>query len=150
MEKSSEGFTIIELIIVIVIVGIVATYVIPKITLNVFKESADIDVFISNVRYAQHKSMVTGSRWRIKIDSLNSEYFLDNDSTSSNDLPQLPGEDNPVKLSSGISSNISVFFFDYLGRPTDNGNNLITTAINVIIGSKTIIIEPYSGGVYVQ
>ena len=148
--ENNYGFTLVELIIVIVLIGIVAIYVAPKISISSFKEDSDIMQFLSNVRYAQHESMVTGSNWRIKIDSSNSEYLLDNDSDDSNNLPEIPSQDNPVNVESNIAATLNEFYFDYFGRPVNSSNNFITSQIIVTIGSKNIIVEPYSGGVYVQ
>ena len=144
-----KGFTLIELIITIVLVGILAVFVVPKIGFDTFKESADADRFLSNVRYAQHESMVTGQNWRIKIVS-SSQYIVDNDSDDST-LPQLPDGQNPVNVKTSIStSGTNEIFFDYLGRPINSSGNLITTQTTISFQSVNVIIEPYSGGVYVQ
>ena len=144
-----KGFTLVELIIIIVLVGILAVFVVPKIGIDTFKESADVDRFLSNVRYAQHESMITGQNWRIKILS-SSQYIVDNDSDDST-LPQLPDGKNPVNVKTSISSSgANEIFFDYLGRPINSSGNLITTQTTILIQSVNVIIEPYSGGVYVQ
>lgn len=144
-----KGFTLVELIIIIVLVGILAVFVVPKIDIETFKESADVDRFLANVRYAQHKSMITGHNWRLKIISSN-EYIIDNDSNDST-LPQIPDGENPVKVNTSISSSGSdQIFFDYLGRPVDSGGNLISSQTIFTINSQRVIIEPFSGGIYVQ
>jgi len=145
-----KGFTLVELIIIISIVGILSIVIIPRIEIGTFKEAADIDSFISNIRYAQHKSMVTGNKWRFKI--INSHYYkIDNDSNDSNKLPQLPAGNNPVKVETSISSSgENEIYFDYLGRPLKSNNQLITNQTIITINSKNIVIEPYSGGVYEQ
>ena len=148
MEK--HGFTLIELIIIIVLAGIISVFIIPRIDIGIFKESADIDQFISNVRFAQHKSMITGTKWRIKIIS-SKKYFIDNDTDNNNPFPKLPGGDNPVEVNTSISSSgINEIYFDFLGRPVNSSGNLIKTQIIISIGSENIVIEPYSGGVYKQ
>ena len=62
-----NGFTLIELITVIVIIGIISLAIIPKISITTFKESSDADIFLSNIRFAQHESMITGHNSRVKI-----------------------------------------------------------------------------------
>jgi len=152
MERGSssiKGFTLTELIVIIVIAGILALFIAPKLGINTFKESADIDNLITNIRYAQYQSMVTGYNWRIKI--LNSKTFLiDNDSIDSNENPKILGENNPVRLNTSITSyNRNEIYFDWLGRPVNSQGKLITTPINITIdNSKTIVVDPYSGGVY--
>jgi len=145
-----KGFTLVELIIILALIGIVSLTIVPKLEMTSFKETADIDTFISNARYAQHNSMVTGNNWRIIISSSENKYTIDNDSINTNDVPKMPGGDNPVSVDTSISSTLSEFYWDYLGRPVTSGNNLITSQINITIGSQNVIIEPYSGGIYVQ
>ena len=152
MERNSnsiKGFTLTELIVIIIIAGILALFIAPKLGINTFKESADVDNLLTIIRYAQYQSMVTGNNWRIKILSANA-ILVDNDSIDSNENPNLPGEDNPVKLNTSIISNrMNEIYFDWLGRPVDSNGKLISTQINFIVNnSKTVIIEPFSGGVY--
>jgi prepilin-type N-terminal cleavage/methylation domain-containing protein len=145
-----KGFTLVELIIVLALMGIVSLTIIPKLEMTSFKESADVDSFISFSRFAQHKSMVTGNSWRIIINSSENKYAIDNDSLNTNDLPQIPGGDNPISVNTSISSDFNEIYFDYLGRPVNSSNIIINTEIKVQIGSQNVIIEPFSGGIYVQ
>lgn len=145
-----NGFTLIELITVIVIIGIISLAIIPKISITTFKESSDADIFLSNIRFAQHESMITGHNWRVKIIS-SKKYIVDNDSNDSNGLPHLPGGDNPVSVETSISgSPLNEIYFDYLGRPVDENGKLITKKTIITINKKRVIIEPFSGGVYIE
>jgi len=145
-----KGFTLTELIIVIVIVGILSVFIIPKIEISPFKESADVNTLYSNLRYAQHKSMVTGDNWRVKIISSQNEYIIDNDSNDNNVLPSIPAQDNPVKVNTNIAGSLNEFYFDFLGEPVDSAGDKIASEIIITIDTKNIVLEPYSGGIYVQ
>jgi prepilin-type N-terminal cleavage/methylation domain-containing protein len=152
MKNSSaeKGFTLVELIVVLSLLGIVSLTIIPKLDMSDFKESADIDTLISNTRYAQHKSMVSGNNWRVIILSSQNAYIIDNNSVDTDILPQIPGSDNPLDVSTSVSANVKEFYFDYLGRPVTKKNKLITSPIYVKIGSRTVVMEPYSGGIHVE
>ncbi len=153
---NKKAFTLVELIIVIVLVGIIAVYVAPKITTSGFQDSADVDSFISNIRFTQHKSMVTGGGWKITFDVANNEYVI-YDRTGS--PATLPADKNPVEVKSGLSSvkdedgtDITDIYFDFFGTPALNQSctNLLTKKVYVKISSYTIVVEPNSGGIYVQ
>lgn len=152
LKKSNNlGFTLIELIIIIILVGILAIVISPKIEIGSFSEDTDIMQLYSDIRYVQHKSMVDGGGWSIKLDGMNKKYTIyDNNGNVAN----IPSIDNPVKLKNKFSSNINQLYFDYLGRPdndTDSTNsNLLTTETTITLGSRKIIIVPYSGGIIVQ
>jgi MSHA pilin protein MshC len=148
--SEKKGFTLVELIVVLALLGIVSLTIIPKLEMSGFKEAADIDTLISNTRYAQHKSMVSGNNWRVVILSSKNAYIIDNNSVDTDTLPQIPGSDNPLEVSTSVSSNVKEFYFDYLGRPVTYKNKLITSEIYVKIGTQTVIMEPYSGGIHVE
>ena len=150
MKNFHNGFTIVELIVVLAIMGIVSLVIIPKLGMESFKQTADIDSFISNVRYAQHESMLTGNNWRIIVNESGNQYTIDNDSIDTNSLPEIPGSDNPVTVNTSISATLDEFYFDYLGRPVDAHGQTITSEIKITIDTEKVIIEPYSGGVYAQ
>ncbi len=148
--RKEQGFTLVEILIILALIAIVSMAIVPKIGMKGFKSIADADSFISYARYAQQESMVTGNNWRIIINSGAKQYILDNDSDDKNSLPRIPGGDNPVSVNTSISSTMNEFYFDYLGRPVTASNSLITTEIKINIDSQIIIIEPYSGGIYEQ
>ena len=153
---NKKAFTLVELIIIIVLVGILAVFVAPKITTTGFQDSADVDSLISNIRYTQHKSMVTGGGWKITFDVASNKYTIyDKNGTTAT----LPADKNPVDVKSGLSSvkdedgaNITDIYFDFFGTPALNQlcTNLLTKKVYIKISSYTIVVEPNSGGIYVQ
>ncbi|BAI80714.1 hypothetical protein DEFDS_1246 [Deferribacter desulfuricans SSM1] len=149
--SNNSGFTLIELIIIIILVGILAIVISPKIEIGSFSEDTDIMQLYSDIRYVQHKSMVDGGGWSIKLDGTNKKYTIyDNNGNVAN----IPSVDNPVKLKNKFSSNINQLYFDYLGRPdsdTDStNNNLLNTETTITLGNRKILIVPYSGGIIVH
>ena len=152
MNGTNKAFTLIELIIVIVILGIIAVVVLPRVSFDGYKQEADATRFLSDIKYVQHKSMVVGSNWSIRFNS-NSYDLLDQDGN----IAEMETGDNPVKIkgtlsytiNSGQNLNNQKLYFDYLGRPlVDNSGTLLTGKLKATISGYTIIIEPYSGGIY--
>ncbi|MCX8084980.1 MAG: hypothetical protein N3C60_08685 [Calditerrivibrio sp.] len=139
-----SGWTLIELVIIILLVGILAVVVGPKLTISDFKEEAELTSLVANIRYAQHKSMVVGGGWSIEFFS--NQYLIKDED---NKTVQLPGGENPVKVTSNLSSSANKVFFDFLGRPdqdnNSNNNNLFTTPITITFGSTTRKINPQGG-----
>jgi len=55
--KSHKGFTLIEMVMVIIILGTLSAVVLPKLSLNTFEVEAVSGELIAAIRYAQEKSM---------------------------------------------------------------------------------------------
>ncbi len=137
------GWTLIELVIIIVLIGILAVVVAPRITTDDFKVEAEVTSLIANIRYAQHKSMVSGGGWSIIFQS--NSYTIKDDAGN---IPTLPGGENPVTTKYNLSSTQSVVYFDYLGRPAkdnSNSNDKILDNITVTLSNRTIIINKIGG-----
>ncbi len=146
-----KGFTLVELIITLVLLGIIAAYVIPRISTQGIKDNAEAMAFISNVRFIQHKSMVEGGYFYIKLDEDENKYFLYSPDDS---LIDTPDGKNPVVVESRLTYSGPIIdgkiYFNLWGQPESPKGKLITDKITVSIGSYKVIIEPYSGGVYIQ
>ncbi len=154
MIKDKRGFTVIELVTVIIILAVVGVIVAPKFSNDGFKESADVTNFLINVKFARGKSMVEGGGWSFKINSTNRNYeIFDNDGNHA-ELPS--GEKNPVNITQSISFSAqdtlvnNRLYFNSLGQPTlnDNGSTLAKHKIIININGKKIFIDPFSGGIY--
>nr|WP_273266045.1 hypothetical protein [Flexistipes sinusarabici] len=130
----------IELVIIIILVGIVAMVVAPKITTSDIEKNAEVVRLMSDIRYVQHKSMVTGGGKGILFTTHGYNFLGISDKEDISGLSAItPPSQNPL-------------YFDYLGRPdTDNistNDNIVTNKITITIGGKNIYIAPYAGGVY--
>jgi MSHA pilin protein MshC len=148
------GFTLVELVIVILIVGIIALVVAPRFTTSGFNEDADVTRFLINVKYARHRSMVTGNLFGVKFDSLKTYSIVDSDGNTI-ELPS--GDKNPIEIKgtitysvdSGQSLTDNTLYFDYMGKPlVSNTNDELTGKLNINISTFKVVIEPYSGGIY--
>lgn len=153
-EHNFSGFTLVELIIVIVLIGILSVVVAPRISIEGFDAEADITRFMINVKYTRHRAMVTGGDWGIILDTSNDRYTIIDDTGIAAQLPS--GRDNPIVLSGDLSYTIAgglinnTVFFNNLGQPTASVDNtdLLLNDITISIGVRNIIIAPNSGGIY--
>lgn len=176
MKCYKKAFTMIELIMIIVVVGILATAIIPRVDRNTLLEATD--QVASHVRYTQHLAMLDDkydpkdSNWyrnRWKITFNNNSYSITSGNTNAKN-PQAPGKDlNPTgspelnlerkygitNITSSCGNNI---IFDETGRPYSNfvgvvgERGLLQNDCNITIsdgGSKNGIITIYKETGYI-
>ena len=154
MIKGIKGFTLIELVTVIIILAVIGVIIAPKFSNDGFKESADLTNFLVNIKFVRGKSMVEGGGWNIQINLASKNYGIYNNQGSLAELPN--GSKNPVKVNQSISYISSdtltdnKIYFNNLGQPTlsDNHSDLIKHKITINIDGRNVFIEPYSGGIY--
>ncbi len=161
--NNRKGFTLIELIIVIVLISILATVTVPLIFRSGYQSKPEALKFITQVRYIQHESMIKGGGYGLGIAQKYYYFFY---GTPSN-LITLPGEkSSQIRVSGSINAvnslgkAVKLIYFDNLGRPDIDNNSLNNNemdftndnpyryTITVTLDSTKILITPYSGGVY--
>jgi len=155
------GFTLIELVMVIVLLGILAVYAAPKLgSISTVKASAFADKLRADIRYAQTLAMSSGMRYRIYVNTAPSPasgYAVVNDSnadgwgtTGAGEYAKDPsGSGNlSVTLNTGDYTGITIspaatIEFDSLGKPTLGGGTVLT----VSPGGATVTITAQTGAV---
>jgi len=140
--KSRNGFTLVEIVIVFLMLGIMAAFVVAKFydtgTANL---NSEVDVVKSHIRYAQSRAMNTNVVWGINISGTN-QYSLFRNGNSA-DTIRLPGQDNlALSLPTGVSfGSTGIISFDTWGRPyTDAGGTTAQSGARIItlsLGSST-------------
>jgi type II secretory pathway pseudopilin PulG len=130
--QKHAGFTLIELVAMLLVMGIIAVVVVSRWTLSDTEQIGQIAVIKSHLRHAQSKAMSSSSNWYIHFETSPARYTLYKKEGSV--LKYFPGEtaDN-MALESGISPSGTYVLFDSLGRPY---TDLIPTQQ---IGVRTII-----------
>ena len=138
-----SGMTLIEIIVVMIIIGIVAAIVLPKIDFGGTSSRASVDgaayMVGSDIRYAQECAMANRVSKSVTFTSGSSVYTFNPTSNldSSGQLP--PG----VTISTTIT-----FTFNSLGEPTAGGGSIVTVSDGV--NTKTITVLQYTGKVNVS
>lgn len=157
--KSQRGFTMIELIIVVIIAAILAVMIyarFPNKTSNVY---AQAELLASDIRYTQMLAMSTGQRHRIVFNTTNNSYQILN---SAGTAIIMPSGQTVTTLGSGIAfsatwSNLlpnKLINFDTRGVPyidtASPGTMLAASATVQLVLSGTSVnvsISPYTGRV---
>lgn len=138
--KHHNGFTMIELIVVIVLVGIISVFMVPRFfATNVFAERRTVDEIITALRYTQQLAMNRGVNHRLQINANNYIYqrfgtgtwiaVRNPDGSAINSYPT-----NVVLIATTVT-------FDQLGQPVPN----TAPAQTINIGAQTITIEVDTG-----
>jgi MSHA pilin protein MshC len=148
-----RGFTLMELVMILVLVGILAAFVAPRLgNVTGTQALAFSDKLRADIRYAQSLAMTTGQRHRVYVNTapapLPQGYAVENVATGSI-VPDPGGTPNlSVTLNSGDYAGITIapaatIEFDSFGRPTMGGG----TALTVAPAGATITITAGTGAV---
>ena len=128
----SRGFTLVEIIMVVVLISILAVSVVPKFTdTSAISLQGGAAMVAADIRYTQELAMSTHSPKTITF-TTNDTFYTVNSQTMN-----LPSR---VSISSGAT-----FTFNSLGEPTSGGGSSIE--IQAGSSTKTITVESYTGRV---
>lgn len=157
-RSAGGGFTLVELVVVIVLVAILAAVAIPRLNTRAFDTVGFYQEVLSSVRYAQKEAV---AKRRVVCVTLNAGsvslrfaktpgvFTCDTDLTSPRGVsPFTVTAPGGVTLSS--SPAVSGFFFDALGRPFDSSTTSSPQRTLSITGdgTKTFVIEAETGYVH--
>jgi len=155
-HKSNEsrwGFTLIELVMVIVIIGIIAVVATPKLlSVSDTRVRKDSKMMLNYLTMTQELAMSRSESYGVCLDTSNSRYTVNRtDCTNTANIITSP-EDRVSPLTIDYDSTLTIIpatttsiFFDYLGRPTPGGATLTFSSGNLSI---TIEIEPNTGYIH--
>jgi prepilin-type N-terminal cleavage/methylation domain-containing protein len=138
-NPQSKGFTLIEVIAIMILVGILAAFVMPNIDFNI-STTASVDgaayMVASDIRYAQEFAMANRISKTITFTSGSSVYTFGPPSNldPSGQLPE------GVRVTTTIT-----ITFNSLGEPIAGGGGSVTVEDLGSTQSKTITVENYTG-----
>lgn len=119
--KSNAGFTIIEIVVVLIVMSIIAAFAIGRGRVTSADLKVQTEVLKSRLRHAQARAMNDNLPWGIQTDSTGGSYWLFRYDTDTNTLTtiKLPGENaNTVDLAAeGMRMTTGTYSFDDRGIP---------------------------------
>ena len=159
-KPDNHGFTMIELVMVLILMAIMAAVIMYKYTSVNADVSSETEILKSSLRFAQIKALenaVDDDTWGISFTSGGSSYSLVNIKNDVQTSPiNLPGEytlENPLSsthtLPSGMTITGSAVNFDKWGKNPD-GND-----VNIVLNqegsaARTIKVTKYTGHIQIQ
>lgn len=118
-----RGFTLLELVVVLILFGIVASLVLPKMGRTGFDERSFHDRLVSSLRYAQKSAVSARRRVCVSFSGNSASFsiaanFLDADCSTGGPLLGPDGAGLVVSAANGVSFAAlpSSFMFDPMGR----------------------------------
>ncbi|MDZ7791042.1 MAG: prepilin-type N-terminal cleavage/methylation domain-containing protein [Xanthomonadales bacterium] len=146
LARGQQGFTLTELVIILVLVGVLAAFVAPRIDIQGFERQAFASELINALRYAQKTAIGSGCHVQATVDDGAGSYSLSYTGTGgtacgggSSALPH-PTRGGTFSGNGEISVGGTVVF-DAMGRTN--------TGLNITLASgEIIIVEPETGYVH--
>ena len=153
---SHKGFTLIELIMVIVLIGIIAVFIAPRLgDMTSTKAAAFRDKLRADIRYAQNLAMTRNQRGRVTFTANSYSVTIGGnpafDPARGGNLSVTLGSGDYVGLSfTAIGFTGSYVEFDSLGVPYDGGGTLAAAKSVTVTGggsNYSVTVQPQTGAV---
>ena len=136
-----KGFTLFELLVVILLVGILAAYAVPRLELSGFRSAGFFQQALSAIRFAQKQAISTGCSVEVELNSIDTEICelkWSGCAGNANLVNPATGDVDFCANSAPTGAVPSVSFtFDRIGAPS--------AAQSISIDGRTIIVEANTG-----
>lgn len=157
------GFTLTELVVVMLIMGVLGAVAVGSIeSLSSTRLNAAAHAVTRDLAYARERTMATGTRHWVSFSVADSSYSVLTESATTPGFANATSLRDPAtgmplvtRLNTGEFAGVSIASvsfdggttvgFDWLGRPLATTGSRLTSAAQVIIGTRTILIDLSSG-----
>jgi prepilin-type N-terminal cleavage/methylation domain-containing protein len=133
-----RGFTLIELIIVILLVGILSAIVLPKINFDSFKKTGGFQQGMATIRFGQKLAISTGCQVDVMLNSTSCNLTFNGCTGAVIPNPGTGGANFCASSSPGVSPSVS-FSFNNIGAPI-SGQQTINFG-----GGQVVTVEANTG-----
>lgn len=139
-DIQQAGFTLIELVVVLLVAGILAATVLPNLNIDIFRQVGGVQQATAAIRFAQKQAITSGCQVDVVISSTACNLNW-NGCTSSSILNPATGNANFCGDSEpGVSPAVS-FSFNNIGEPS-------SAQSIVFANGRTLIVEANTGFIY--
>jgi len=144
----NRGFTLIELVVIIVIIGVISVFVAARISDNTARTRAFHDELLSQVQYARKVAVAQRRPVFVRIDAV--ESLLCYNAAGACSGIASPGGQVPFRVAvpAGVAVDVATFQFDALGRPRNAANVLLPAQLIVNVtgdGTYPVTVEHETG-----
>jgi MSHA pilin protein MshC len=151
IHNDHRGFTMIEIVVVLIVLAIMAPFVITRVTTDTNNLITQTEILKSHLRYAQIMAMNDTVPWGIRVPNANSYILYKNNATANDILPgETPGvppapQTHTLPTDVTITSGVATYNFDDWGSP---GTSTLTITLSQGTTTSSITITRNTG--YVQ
>jgi len=142
-----SGFTLVELIVVILIVGILSISVAPRFfSVTTYENRQAADEVLSALRYSQQMAMNRGGDIQLVLSPTNFTVQRSGGGNLRSPDGLIPYTKTfPSGVTAAPNPNPQTINYNALGQPEDALGTLFTSNVSLVIGTNTITIEANTG-----
>ena len=133
-----RGFTMIEIVVVLIILAIVTTVIAYRPTTTSNDLIAQMEILKSHLRYAQIRAMNDTVSWGIRIPNNNSYLLYTNNSQATSQLPGETAQTHTLPTDVTITGGVGTTYnFNEWGTPVDAAGTAIASSQTITLSQGT-------------
>ena len=140
-QDSVDGFTLVELIVVILLVGIISAIVIPNLSLDSFRQTGGFQQGIAAIRFGQKLAITSGCQVDVSIATSNCTLTFNGCTGAAISNPGSGNTNFCNNSDPGVNPSVN-FSFDNIGAPVGGEQNI------TFAGGQTVRVEANTGFAY--
>lgn len=149
-DHKSLGFTAIELVVTLVIIGMLAAYVVPRLDMGGTSAAAETERLARDLRHVQEMAMTEGLTLALQPAGAGYAVVNSGGTTVTDPATHQPFQ---VTLKNGVTLSGATVRFDSMGRPVTAAGTLAGAAASLALSggshSDTVTVSPVTGFVSV-